>query len=138
MFYWSCEARATTVATPEQVWSLWTNLNTWPQWDAGVAWAKLETTFTQGAYFRMKPNNGPAMRCMLKEVSPLHSFTTLSRLPLTTVSFAHDFSNGILCHKVEMRGWLTPIFKKIFGRKIEKELPSVVKTLVALAENALT
>ncbi|WP_027186910.1 SRPBCC family protein [Desulfovibrio cuneatus] len=136
MFYWSCEATATTTATPEQIWNLWTNLDSWPQWDTDVAWAKLETSFVQGAYFRMKPTNGPAMRCLLQEVTHLHSFSTLSRLPLTKVSFTHVFSEGTLCHKVEMRGWLTPLFKQLFGYKIEKELSSVVRSLAVLAEGS--
>lgn len=136
MFYWSCEATATTTATPEQIWKLWTNLDSWPEWDTGVAWAKLETSFTQGAYFSMKPTDGPTMRCMLQEVRQLRSFSNISRLPLTTVSLSHVRSDGTLCHKVEMRGWLTPLFKRLFGYKIEKELSSVVSRLVTLAENS--
>lgn len=76
------------------------------------------------------------MRCMLNEVTLLRSFSTLSRLPFTTVSFLHTFSDGVLCHRVEIRGWLTPLFKKLFGYAIAKELPSVVSRLVALAESA--
>ncbi len=138
MFQWTCEERQQTTASPEAIWQLWSNCDSWPLWDAGVAWAKVETIFTQGNYISMKPVGGPAVRCLLSEVTPNRSFTTRSRLPLTTVSFSHHMADGTICHTVAMHGLLVPLFKRLFGRNIQKGLPDVVRTLVAMAENSAT
>lgn len=136
MLIWTYSESIKTTASPESVWNLWTNMSSWPEWDKGVAWAKLETTFLQGEYIAMKPVRGPAVRCLLEEVTPLRSFTTRSSFPLATLSFKHHIDDGIVTHGVEMRGILTPLFRRLFGRDIQKGLPQAVRSLVAMAELA--
>lgn len=134
MLYWSCEAQTKCLASPESVWALWSSLESWPTWDSGVQWARLETIFAQGEYFTMKPVEGPVVRCLLREVSPLKSFSTLSKLPLASMAFIHIFENNTLTHKVEIQGLLTPLFKKLFGYDIARALPSVVENVARLAK----
>lgn len=135
MFTWTYEEKLHTQATAESIWHLWSNLDSWAQWDADVAWAKLETTFSQGEYIRMKPVKGPKVRCLLAEVTPLRSFTTRSHFPCTTLSFSHHIENGVVTHKVALHGLLTPLLKRLFGRDIQKGLPQTVRTLVSMAES---
>ncbi|SHN49895.1 SRPBCC family protein [Desulfovibrio litoralis] len=135
MFYWTFEESATTTASPEAIWELWSNVDSWSKWDCGVKWAKLETTFSQGEYISIKPVNGPKVRCLLEEVTPFKSFTTRNNLPFTTIIFRHQISNGVITHKVEMRGFLTPLFKRLFGKETQRELPQAIRTLIDMAEN---
>lgn len=135
MFAWIYEEKIPTHATPESVWHFWSELESWSQWDADVAWAELETTFSQGKYIRMKPVKGPKVRCLLAELTPLRSFTTRSQFPFTTLSFIHHMEDGVVTHRVELHGLLTPVLKRLFGRDIQKGLPQTVRSLVSMAEN---
>lgn len=136
MLLWTYEEKIHTHAPAESIWHFWSKLDSWPQWDADVMWAKLETTFSQGEYIRMKPIKGPKVRCLLAEVTPLRSFTTRSHFPFTTLSFIHHLQDGVVTHKVELRGLLTPLLKILFGHDIQKGLPQAVRTLVTMAENS--
>lgn len=132
---WIIEERLTTTAPPEAIWKLWTNLETWPLWDNGVAWAKLTSNFAEGEFIQMKPTAGPKVNCQLLGIVPLHSFTTRSSLPFTTISFIHRMEAGVVTHRVEMKGLLTPIFRRLLGPNIQKGLPDTVRNLVRMAEN---
>lgn len=137
---WSFEHTVETSATPEQIWAMWSKPESWPSWDNGVEWVKTEGPFVKGTRGVMKPVGGPKVTFEMVEADPLKGFTDRSFLPLTTLDFSHVYTPGLsgskatITHRVEMRGLLTFIFKKIIGSNIEKDLPGAMKKLVALAE----
>lgn len=129
MFKWKFIESVETDATPEQIWSLWENVDAWPLWDKEVSWAKLHGPFSVGTHGLMKPSNGPKVDFILIEVEKNKKFTDRAKLPLTTMDFSHIYyapkNNDVkasIQHSVEMKGLLAPVFGFIIGRKIKKHL----------------
>lgn len=136
MFKWKFTELVETDATPEQIWSLWENVDTWPLWDKEVSWVKLNGPFLLGTQGQMKPVDGPKVNFMLIEVEKNTKFTDRAKLPLTTMDFSHIYhiSNSTgrkasIQHSVEMKGFFAPIFGFIIGRKIKKHLKQAMINL---------
>ena len=140
MLTWSHETTIPTTATAEQVWALWSRPDEWNKWDEGNEWVKLDGMFATGAKGYFKPVGGPKVKFVILEASPQRSFKDRSFLPLTHLDFIHIYTpnpgsaqGGHITHRVEMRGWLTPLFSRVIGRDIQKTLPDTLGRLSALA-----
>lgn len=57
--HWTFEHTEDTVASPESIWALWSDVTTWPVWDAGVDSVTLEGAFAAGTKGMLKPAGGP-------------------------------------------------------------------------------
>lgn len=142
MSVWNIEESAETTASAEQIWKLWSKPSTWPKWDDSVEWVKFEGAFIQGNKGVMKPVGGPEVAFELSEVEVNKSFRDRTFLPLTTLDFFHFYvpategKKARIIHRVEMRGLLTPIFKRVVGSKIQKGLPHAVRSLIAQAQES--
>lgn len=129
----------TTKVTKADIWALYANVSTWPEWDEDVEYARLEENgLIQGAKGILKPKGGPKVKFELSEVITDKSFTVTSYLPFTKMIFAHylkDNANGTITitHRIEMKGILAPLFALIIGRKIKANLPNAMNKLIKLA-----
>ncbi len=135
---WSTVATARTKARPEDVWRLWTDVAGWRRWDDGVASSDLDGAFVVGARGWLKPTAGPTTRFVLTHVETHAAFTNRSTLPLTTLDFLHtvqrDGTDTVIVHRVEMRGPLSFLFRRLIGASIARGLPAVVARLARVAE----
>lgn len=84
------EFSTTTSATRATVWALWTDVNNWSSWNAGVAEAKLTGPFVVGATFSMTPTGQEALTTRLTRVEE-------------GVVFADETVLGDICVTVEHR-----------------------------------
>ncbi|WP_432946241.1 SRPBCC family protein [Kribbella sp. CA-253562] len=134
---WHFEHTEQTSATPEQLWAHYSEPTAWPQWDHGTAEVTVEGPFVVGTRGTLKPAKGPKAAFVLTEVTPLVSFTDTTKLPLTTMEFAHriEVIDGVthFTHSVTMNGALTPLFSRLIGRTIAAELPDAMRALAELA-----
>ena len=141
MFTWTFEEAVETSAAVDSIWTLWSKPETWPRWDDGVEWVKTDGSFLKGSKGVMKPAGGPEVKFELVEIAPHQGFTDRSFLPLTTLDFIHvytpasDGKSAFITHRVEMRGFLTPLFSRVIGRGIRKGLRGAMTKLVGLAED---
>jgi hypothetical protein len=136
---WTTKASVTCRATPDAVWSLWTDVAAWPTWDDGVEWCRLDGAFEPGARGEMKPKGGPTTRFQLLEVKTGRGFSDRSFLPLTHLDFEHEvepLADGQVkvTHTVRFHGPLAFFFRRVIGKKIAAELPGAVKALAQKAE----
>jgi len=100
----------------------------------GSEWARLDGPFVEGTLGTMKPRGGPVVQFTLLSVEPGRGFSDRSRLPLTRLDFIHVLAQGELVHRVEMQGWLTPVFRRVIGTKIERGLREAMSRLARMAE----
>lgn len=142
MFTWNYSETVNTQASPEQVWDMWSDANTWPSWDSELDWVRLEGEFKEGAKGTMKPVNGPVVTFTLSEVLVNRSFSDRAKLPLTSIVFKHHYLQPSekgempkIQHAVEMKGLLVPLFKRVIGTNIKKHLRGAV---LELSSRALT
>lgn len=86
-----------------------------------------------GAKGRLKPTKGPEAKIEFTEITKNKSFTTISKLPLCTMSYVHELvpsSEGTeVSHKVIFSGVLSPLFGRLIGGGIKKGLPATMQGL---------
>lgn len=135
---WKTSFSIETKAAPEKIWSMWSEVKRWPEWDEGLEAVTLNGPFTAGSTGTLQPKGGPVFKTILLEVEAPRRFTDRTFLPLTRLDFHHEVKveNGRtrLEYRVEMSGLLTPLFSRVIGRGIAKDLPETVRRLVEFAE----
>ncbi len=139
MFSWSVEASCTTSAPKENVWKLWSDVETWPMWDHGLEWCRLDGPFSAGTKGALKPKGSPTVSFELTHVEPGHSYSDLSSLPLTKLKFTHTLeklSRGQyqIRHRASCKGLLAPILFLTLRRDLKKGMPQSVRKLAEIAE----
>jgi len=72
---WEYEYSVETTAEPEALWRHWSDMATWPQWNAGVETIDVEGPFEVGTVFTMTPPGNEPIRMRLVEVEQGRSFT---------------------------------------------------------------
>ena len=135
---WTFESSATTQASPEAVWALWSDVATWPEWDDGIEHVTLDGPFAAGTTGALKPAGGPRVRFALTDVRAPHGFADVTRLPLCRMRVEHrlaaqDGGGTRITHRVTMHGPATPLFSRVIGRGLKKDLPDTVRSLARMA-----
>lgn len=137
---WTFEHTETTSAAPSQVWARYAEPATWPEWDHQTASVTVQGPVVVGTRGRLKPVNGPATPFTFTEVTPEVSFTDVSRLPLSRLSFAHRIeptaTGSRFTHCVTITGPLSPLFARVIGKRIAAGMPTAMRALARLAEAA--
>lgn len=125
-------------STPEKIWQLWTDVSNWPKWDKSLTWSRLDGPFEVGSKGTLKPKSGPSSPFDLTEVIPNRRFTNQSSLPGAVMTFTHDIREtdfGVdIIHRVRIQGKSTPLFSKVIGNELKKDLPKAVRGLAEFAE----
>jgi hypothetical protein len=135
---WTTEVTSKTTATKEQIWKRWTDVPNWNVWDKEVKTSELFGLFRVGTKGILKPIDGPKTKFEMIECTEFKSFTNRSFLPLCKMDFIHtmtETTEGLeITHKVVMTGFMTFLFSKVIGNKIDVGLPIAVEKLISLAE----
>jgi hypothetical protein len=134
---WSVEHTEYTTASPASIWALWSDVEGWPAWDSGLAGASLEGPFAAGSRGRVKPAGGPKVGFELTSVEPESGFADVTRLPLARMSFEHaavrEGDRTRLTHRATISGLATPLFARLIGRGIARDLPDTMRELARMA-----
>lgn len=138
-----CEHSEVTAASGEAVWALWSDVRTRPDWDAGIEWVELEGPFAAGSEGKLKPAGSRAVRFRMLFAEPGAGFADETKLPLARMRFehqlAHRSSGGTsITHRVRISGPLAPLFTRVIGRGLARELPETVRRLARRAEGAVS
>ena len=132
------EFATTTSAARSTLWALWTDINNWSSWNAGVAQAKLTGPFVNGAEFRMTPNGQDAMTSRLVRVEEGVAFTDETVLGDIRVTVEHrientDESNAL---RVVCSAHVTGPGAEHVGAAVTEDFDDVLAALVKLAESS--
>lgn len=137
---WKTEVIKSSVASKEQIWAVWTDVENWSVWDSGVESSSIFGAFKAGTLGELKAKNGPKSKFKIIECTENKSFTNRSKLPLCTLDFIHEITEDansiIISHRIEIKGLLSPLFSLVIGKQQAKDLPYAVESLIKLAENA--
>ena len=91
--------------TPAQVWRVWSDVNQWQAWQTDIEYARLEGGFERGQVFKFRPKGGPELGIELTEVTPLKSYTDLTRFPLARMHDSHEIVD--YGDRIEIKNTLT-------------------------------
>ena len=134
---WHTEHTLDTTAEPERVWKRVEEVDTWPQWDTQLAWAKLPGAFSTGAQGTMQPLGQGPRSFLLASVVANESFTALTRLPLAQVRHIHSQEASVIgtrmTHRIEIDGPLSWLYGWYRGRRIRDELAPSMRRLARIA-----
>ncbi|HUY52903.1 MAG TPA: SRPBCC family protein [Streptosporangiaceae bacterium] len=87
MYLFECEA--TFDADPAAVWQVWTDVDSWPEWDVSKEIARLDGEFRAGSSGWAKQRGNLGGPFSILTVEPGRRWVTECPLPLGRVSFDH-------------------------------------------------
>jgi hypothetical protein len=117
----------TKEVTKEQMWKLWSDVNSWTTWDKSLKLASLEGDFEAGNFYTFQPKGGPKMKIKIYEANENHRFTDLTSFLLAKMYGEHTFEETPEGLKVTttMRvvGLLGFLWRILVAQKIVDDLP---------------
>ena len=131
-------SRATT-ASPERVWSVWSDMNNWSRWNSGIRSAKIDGPIVSGATGTMATNRGSKHAVTFANVVPPRTMTmTMSGPPLTTFSFICEVTpsgaGSTIAQSVAISGPLAFVFGPMMGNMMASHFVPVLDDLARAAE----
>lgn len=128
-----------TKASPEAIWEIWQDVASWNTWDHGIEFSTINGSFKEGTTGTLKPKGGPLVRTKLTVVEPKKLFIDEAKLPFARIIVLHFLieSNGktYVTHQIEMTGPLAFFFSIVIGRKMRKNLPQEMASMIKKAES---
>lgn len=130
------EFHITTNAPRSTLWAIWTDINNWSTWNAGVAQAQLTGPFVDGAEFSMTPTGQEALTSRLVRVEEGVAFTDETVLGDICVTVEHriePLDDGKL--RVVYSAQVTGPDAEHVGAMVTEDFDDVLVALVKLAES---
>jgi hypothetical protein len=128
----------TREVTKEQLWKLFSDVDHWHTWDAGVEYARLEGKFEAGSYFILKPKKGPKVRIQLVETIANKKFVDCTAFPLAKMYGEHTYEEtpeGVrMTTTMTVVGPLSFLWRRIVAQDIADGLPTEMVEQVKAAK----
>ena len=128
-----------TIASPETIWKIWTDIPNWKQWDQGLRDATLVGSFTKGSKGKIIPDKGLVSTFVITDVDSNKSYSFKTRIPFGWLIITRSLkvNNGItsFTHDVRFTGLFKKVFGKRLGNKYRQMLPSVMEKIKEIAES---
>ncbi|MBL8682711.1 MAG: SRPBCC family protein [Myxococcales bacterium] len=129
----------TTAAPPSAVWSVWTNVASWPRWDTELREARLDPPAQLRANARgeLVPMRGPASRFEVTAFEPERRYVLeiqllFARLVIERI-VEREGDGARFEHRVRFEGPLRWLFFWLLSKPFRAALPSVMDRVGALA-----
>ena len=102
-------ARASLVSSagPQQFFERWCDLDSHPEWAAGMEYLRLEEPFAVGARGRLKVRGGHEAQFVVTECVPGRSYADTTILDGAELTVHHEATKHAAGSVVVLRAWLT-------------------------------
>ena len=121
-----------------EVWNIWTDVNSWSQWQTDTQSAQMSGDFAVGNSFVLHPKGGPKVTIAIVDVQPNRAFTDMTSFPLAKMYGKHEFliDGDALEIKTTMSvsGPLAFLWAKLVAEGIVKGIPQQTDELIAAAK----
>lgn len=112
----------TKEVTREQMWKLFTDVDSWHAWDSGVEKAELYGQFKQGNHILLKPKGGPKIKIVLSKIIEKQLFITCSSFPLGKIYHKHlleETPDGLrISYTITVKGILSFLWVKLIAQNL--------------------
>jgi hypothetical protein len=129
-----------TIASPDQVWRVWSDMSTWGEWNPNVSTMDWQGGFVSGSTGVMNTRAGQHHQMRLVDVVPGRSFALeTSVVPGTRFRFNCRIEPGAktkVSQTVEVGGPLGPVMGGMLGPQVSKEFGTLLSNLARKAESA--
>jgi uncharacterized protein YndB with AHSA1/START domain len=124
-------------APPEVVWQIQTDIDEWPQWQAGIDEARLEGPLAAGSTFQWK-SGGLTVTSTIQEVEPQRRIGWTGKALGTRArhiwTFEGQDGGTLLATEESMEGWLVSVLKLFMPGFLEDSLDTWLQSLTLEAE----
>jgi uncharacterized protein YndB with AHSA1/START domain len=124
-------------AQPQVVWKIHTDINSWSQWQTGIASSKLDGPLTAGAVFQWKPG-GMTINSTIEVVEPNERIgwtgTAIGTQARHIWTLKPQKDGTLLTTEESMDGWLTRALKVMMPRFLEESLDTWLQSLKKQSE----
>ena len=134
---WTHEDSIETSAPAARVWELFSNVERWKDWNAGIESIELHGPFAEGTIFTMQSPGQDALTSTLIEVRLNESFTDETVVDETRVLVHHRLVPLPSGHtKIIYSTQITGPSAAEFGPMVTSDFPDVLAALKNLAEQS--
>jgi Polyketide cyclase / dehydrase and lipid transport len=139
---WTFQASANSKASPDTIWSLYSDVANWKRWDDAIITSDLQGQFEVGSKGSMTIEGNPRpLPFVLLEVEVNKLFRDVTEIPGVNIEFTHSLEqlpDGTkITHHVTISGPAWEQVAATVGKKLEHGLPQTVASLARLAESEL-
>jgi Polyketide cyclase / dehydrase and lipid transport len=137
---WEYEHAVETEASRDVLWRHWSDMASWPEWNAGIAKIEVDGPFAVGTAFTMVPPAGDPVRMRLTEIVPSESFTDEMDGGDFVVRTVHRLEalpadRTRVVYRTEIVGPTSDQVGPGLGPQITADFPDVLNALIRLAED---
>lgn len=131
---WSSIHEGRTSATPEQVYSLLSDVATWPSWNAGVASIDIDGPFNAGATARMNFPDGSQLPFSVTWAEPGVGYEDLTVVPDAGVEVRvrhearADADGTLITYRCDVYGASADVCAEV-GRQVSDDFDEVIAAL---------
>ncbi len=123
----------------EDIWRVWTDVNSWPKWQNDLDDCKMEGSFSVGNHFLLKPKGVKAVKIVLTKIEEGRGFTDCTKFPLAKMYDNHEMEEtpqGLkLTHTLVVTGPLQWLWVKLVAKNVADTVPAQVEALVNFARS---
>ncbi|MBQ1444930.1 MAG: SRPBCC family protein [Renibacterium sp.] len=116
----------------------WIDHESWPEWDTGSEWVRLDGPVAEGSKGKLKPKGGPASAFTIGTLVPDREYTDICRFPGATMHFQHlaeaTPTGTELTVKVSFEGPLAWLWANTVGKGIAKDAKPALDRLIEILE----
>ncbi|HUK75763.1 MAG TPA: hypothetical protein VLU99_08215 [Nitrososphaerales archaeon] len=137
---WEFEHSEEGNASRGALWALYSDVTTWPDWDKGIEWIRLDGEFREGASGTIKPLGQDQLPFRLTKVVVDGGFSDETEVPGAgvTVGFRHTIESlgegrCRITHRVSIFGPGADSLAPEMGPEMAKGIPETMRSLLRMA-----
>jgi Polyketide cyclase / dehydrase and lipid transport len=136
---WTTEHTIETSAAPEQVWRLWADIRSWPEWNGDIERIELVGPFAAGGRIVMTPIGDEPIELRIADAAEPEMFVDEADLGEVVVRTTHrverlDGERSGVTYRMEITGPAADTLGPTIGPEISGDFPETLAALVARAE----
>jgi uncharacterized membrane protein len=132
------ESSVVVRATPQQVFAVYADAESWPRWDPDLESATRRGPFAVGSTGEIKPREGPRTKIRISRIDRDLRFDAEAKLPMCIMRFEHIVEavgvNTRVTHRVVLEGPLKAVYAKLIGKKLAEGIPRTMAGLKSFLE----
>jgi hypothetical protein len=125
-------------AQPQVVWKIHTDINSWSQWQPGIAFSEMKGPLNAGTVFHWKPG-GITINSTIEVLEPDQQIgwtgTAIGTQARHIWTLKPHKDGTLLTTEESMDGWLTRILKVVMPRFLDASLDTWLQSLKKQAES---
>jgi Polyketide cyclase / dehydrase and lipid transport len=136
---WSTEHSIETTTTPEEIWKLWADVSSWPEWNGDIERIELEGPFAPGSRIVMAPIGQEPIELRIAEANAPELFVDEADLGEVVVRTTHKVEpvggqRSRVTYRMEITGPEADTLGPQIGPEISGDFPQILAALVGRAE----